>query len=178
MNKLTRQKSRRQLRNILVAFGYVALSLVVSGCSSLPPPSPTSENSTTHQPAARASVETPSPLSYGAITTTIKKNTTTQADLLALFGGPNIATLDSDGTEVWSYDRTASETTTTSQDNVSTQAKRLDVFFGLGIFSKGADVSQSSGSATVSHSIKSLTVIIKFNQNKTVKEYSARTSYF
>lgn len=174
MNKLTRQESTRQPRNILLAFECVAVLLVVTGCLTTPHPSPSPQATTTHQPAPRALVETPSPLSYGAITTAVKKGTTTQADLVVLFGGPNIATLDSDGTETWVYERTASETTTTTQDTVSTQAEstqaeRLDVFFGLGLFGRRS---------AVSHSIKSLTVIIKFNQDKTVKEYSARASYF
>jgi hypothetical protein len=126
----------------------------------------------------RPRVESPSPLSYGMITTTVKKGITTQSDLLGMFGGPNIATLDSDGTETWVYEKTASETTTNSRQTVTAQAERLDVFFGLGLLRKGTGVGQSNADTTVSHSVKTLTIIIKFNQDKTVKDFSARASYF
>ena len=154
------------------ALGCVASSLVVTGCLSPAPTTPAP------QPSASSPVAAPSPLSYGAITTTVKKGTTTQADLVSLFGGPNIATLDSDGTETWVYEKTASETTTTGQQTVTAQAERLDVFFGLGLVVKAAGIRQSNASTTVSHSIKTLTVVIKLNQDKTVKDFSARASYF
>lgn len=163
--------TKRQPSILPAVFGAVAAFFLLSGCVSLPPSPPLA-------PAEAPRIETPSRLSYGAITTRIKKGTTTQAELVELFGGPNIATLDSDGTETWVYEKTASETTTTSRQAVTTEAERLDVFFGLGLLRKGASASQSSGGTTVSHSIKTLTVIIKFNDDKTVKDFSARASYF
>jgi len=157
-------------RDLLILLACFVLPLVFAGCVSTPAaPEPT---------APTAAAEAPTPLSYGAITATVKKGVTTQADLVAVFGGPNIATLDSDGTETWVYEKTASETSTTSQDTVSTQAQRLDVFFGLGLTGKATVASQSSGRTTVAHSIKTLTVIVKFNQDKTVKDFSARASHF
>lgn len=154
---------------LLATSGCLATAVFLGGCASVPPPA---------QPPTPVAVETPSPLSYGAITATVKKGITTQADLIGLFGGPNITTLDSDGSETWVYERTASETSTSSQADVAVQARNLDVFFGLGFVGKGTVAAQSSGRATVTRSIKSLTVIIKFNQDKTVKDFSARASYF
>jgi hypothetical protein len=122
--------------------------------------------------------ESPSLLSYGSVTSSVKKGTTTQADLGSMFGGPNISTIDSDGNETWIYEKTTSETTTNSQSSINTKAERLDVFFGLGFIHKGKGEGNVRNNTTVSSSIKSLTVIIKFNQDKTVKDYSARASYF
>ena len=67
-----------------------------------PPPAPQVDN-----PAA-GTAERPSNLSYGTVTATVKKNVTTQAELIDMFGGPNISTTDKDGTESWVYERTAS----------------------------------------------------------------------
>lgn len=155
---------------LLATCGCLATAAFVLGCASVPPPAQP-------QPTPVA-VETPSPLSYGAITATVKKGVTTQAELVGLFGGPNITTLDADGSETWVYERIASETSASSQADVTAQARNLDVFFGLGFVGKGTVTAQSSGRATITRSIKSLTVIIKFNQDKTVKDFSARASYF
>jgi len=190
--KMSVKNTSKGLSGILpVAFAAVATVFLLGGCLSAsqldrsaqtsiaPPPAP-AETPRSETPQS----ETPNRLSYGAITTSVKKDTTTQAELVDLFGGPNIATLDSDGTETWVYEKTASETTTTTnRQAVTTQAERLDVYFGLGLLRKGTvrkgtGATQSSGDTTVSHSIKTLTVIIKFNQNKTVKDFSARASYF
>jgi hypothetical protein len=168
--KTSQTRGLKRIATILLAIcGGLATVVFIGGCSSVSP---------SVQPSAPVAVETPSPLSYGAITATVKKGVTTQAELVTMFGGPNIATLDSDGTESWVYERTISETSTTTQDTASSQARSLDVFFGLGLSGKDTAATQSSGRTTVAHSIKSLTVIIKFNQDKTVKDFSARSSYF
>ena len=171
LTKSPQHNFARRSANVPTAIGCIAFSLLLNGCASLAQPSAASQGSA-------APAERPSPLSYGAITSTVEKGVTTQSDLIELFGGPNIATKDSDGTETWVYERTSSETTATNQATTHTEAQRLDVFFGLGFVRKGAGVKQSSGRRTVSHSIRSLTVIIKFNPDNTVKDYSARASYF
>jgi hypothetical protein len=100
----------------------------------------------------------PSPLSYGMVTSRVKKGITTQSDLIRLFGGPNITTMDADGTETWVYDKTANE------------SEVMDTFFSLGYY--GAKHSRNA------NSIRNITVIIKFNKNKTVKDFSARAAIF
>jgi hypothetical protein len=176
MKKSTQHRSMRCSRIVQWELGAIVISFMLGGCLSSPQQTPTQANIS--QPSDRPQDETPTRLSYGAITATVKKGTTTQSDLVTLFGGPNITTLDSDGMETWVYERTASETSTTSQVAVNSQVERFDVFFGLGLMGKGADASRSSEHTNVAHSIKTLTVIIKFNQDKTVQEYSARASYF
>src|SRR5215210_6539721 len=82
----------------------VVSASLMAGCASdkTPPPSERVDN-----PAA-GTAEKPSNLSYGTITATIKKGVTTQLDLLEMFGGANVTTMDRDGTEVWMYERTSS----------------------------------------------------------------------
>ena len=178
MKQSTQHKSQRRLNIVGQSFGALALSVLLNGCLSPPQQTQSTAASSVPPSADVPRVATPSPLSYGAITSTVKKGTTTQGDLVRLFGGPNIATLDADGTETWVYEKTASETSTTSQQTVTAQAQRLDIYFGLGLLRQETGAAQSNAGATVTHSIKTLTVIIKFNQDKTVKDFSARASYF
>jgi len=129
------------------------------------------------QPAAQ-----PGRLSYGTVTSTVKKNQTTQAELLDLFGGPNISTTDATGLETWVYERSASDTDTSA----SNQARNLNAFFGAGGAAGGAAVgggvsggaSSDNSRARTSNSVRNLTVIVKFNPDKTVRDYSVRQSTF
>jgi hypothetical protein len=110
--------------------------------------------------------EQPERLSYGAVTSWVTKGITTQNRLIELFGGPNITTLDADGTETWVYERTGSRTETARDDSA---------------LSRWAQNIQDSGSSmreVSERGFRTLTVIFKFNQDKTVKDFSARASYF
>jgi hypothetical protein len=153
-------------------------SLMVAGCASdkTPPPAERVDN-----PAA-GTAERPSNLSYGTITATIKKNVTTQTDLLEMFGGPNVTTIDRDGSEVWHYERQSSMTDTAG----SQQDKNFNAFVGGGAGGGGAVVGGgvSGGSKSSNdqrrtvNSIRTLTLIVKFNADRTVKDYTSRASYF
>src|SRR5918993_276577 len=131
---------------------------------------------------AAAPAERPSNLSYGTVTSMVKKNVTTQAELIDLFGGPNISTTDKDGTETWVYERTASMSDTAG----SADQKNFAAFFGAGGTIGGATVGggASGGAAKQNNqqravnSVRTLTVVVKFNPDKSVKDYSARASYF
>jgi hypothetical protein len=162
----------------------LAVDLSAGGCASSNDKLPSSANA----PADRVdsptagTVERPSNLSYGTVTATVKKNVTTQMDLVNLFGGPNISTTDADGAETWVYERTASTTDTAG----SADQKQFAAFFGagaqigsatLGGGAAGGTAKQNDQRRTV-NSVRTLTVVVKFNPDKTVKDYSARASYF
>jgi hypothetical protein len=129
------------------------------------------------QPAAR-----PGRLSYGTVTSTVKKDQTTQAELLEMFGGPNISTTDASGLETWVYERSASDTDTSAQND----ARNLNAFFGAGGTVGGAALgggvaggaSSDNSRSRTSNSVRNLTVIVKFNPDKTVRDYSVRQSTF
>ena len=129
------------------------------------------------QPAAR-----PGRLSYGTVTSQVKKGQTTQAELLDLFGGPNISTTDASGLETWVYERSASETDASG----SSDARNLNAFFGAGGNVGGASVgggvaggaSSTRDRSRTTNSVRNLTVIVKFNEDKTVRDYSVRQSTF
>jgi hypothetical protein len=155
----------------------VISAVLVAGCADkTPPPSQRVDN-----PAA-GTAEKPSNLSYGTVTATVKKNVTTQSDLIDMFGGPNISTTDKDGSEKWVYERTSSMNDTAG----SAQDKNFNAFFGgggnIGGATVGGGVSGGSRSAadkrTSVNSVRTLTVVVTFNPDKTVKDYTVRASYF
>jgi hypothetical protein len=135
--------------------------------------------------------DSPSKLTYGMIKGRVEKGKTTQDEILELFGGPDTMTTDRDGTEVWMYDKTTS-TVTGSQAVSSAQAEKSEAgtmaaFFGIPFVTgvggaKGNTASESArvaqASNTVTRSSKTITFIVKFNDNKTVKDYAVRQSKY
>lgn len=90
-------------------------------------------------------------LTAGTVKKEIIKGVTTQAKVMQLFGAPNLMTMDSDGNEVWNYNK-MSYTTTTGQDG------------GSLIFWSG---SRSMRSSTT----QSFDLIIVFDSNDVVRDY-------
>jgi hypothetical protein len=161
-------------------FCAMLMTAAIAGCSSSKGCGATPAERVDNPAAGTA--ERPSNLSYGTVTSMVKKNVTTQAELIDLFGGPNISTTDKDGTETWVYERTSSMSDTAG---VADQ-KNVAAFFGAGGTIGGATVGGgAAGSAAKQNdqrrtvnSVRTLTVVVKFNPDKTVKDYSARASYF
>ncbi len=85
-----------------------------------------------------------------------------QADVATALGSPNIVTKDSDGKETWIYDKTATEASYSNSHGYGTVLL-------LG-FSRDA--------GAVSHSQKTLTVIIKFGEKQSVESFSYHASKF
>jgi hypothetical protein len=99
-------------------------------------------------------------------------------DLLQIFGGPNIATTDRDGVETWVYERTATQTDVQTQSQAAQGALNLGLFFRHVELGASGAVGRSATASSVSSSIRSLTVIVKFAGDKTVADYSVRASTF
>lgn len=103
-----------------------------------------------------------SELTHGNVQLNLKVGTTTQAEVLEVFGAPNITTIDSQGREVWSYQRAAS-----AQQSVSDSQ-------GWTIILAGGSQSASGFESTS----RMLTLIIKFDGNKVVSDFRSRASNF
>lgn len=105
-----------------------------------------------------------------------------QADVAVALGSPNIVTKDSQGDETWIYDKIATEASYSS----SSQSEGVGVAGGAGGvidkvlllggvgYSRGA-TSQAGASATTQ---KTLTVVIKFDRESLVKDFSYHASKF
>lgn len=99
-----------------------------------------------------------------------------QAEVAEALGSPNIVTKDSEGNESWIYDKIATE--------VSYSKDSGGLFGGAGglienwrlLPAGGATYSRSAGAAAQTQ--KTLTVVIKFDENAKVKSLSYHASKF
>lgn len=92
-----------------------------------------------------------STLSQGNVQLLMEIGITTKAEVIDVFGSPNVTTRDGEGREVWTYQRQAT----------LTQAGTSEFFV--------SGVSQTS---------RMMTLIIKFDENDIVADYSSRESNF
>ena len=149
-------------------------------------------------PSAYAQDSQVSTVGYGLVTSKIKKNITTQEDLIVLLGAPNITTTDAEGSETWVYDKVSTETvqqgkiTGEGAQSGRTDASAKGEEFGVNIlvagYKKGNEHVSGTSSAQSkvsaqdevkrSTTTKNFTLIIKFNDNKTVKTYTVRQASF
>jgi outer membrane protein assembly factor BamE (lipoprotein component of BamABCDE complex) len=96
------------------------------------------------------------------------------AEVAQVLGSPNIVSTDEKRREVWIYDKISTETAySTSEGGVASLilVGLTDVFLG-----GGGGVSGSSGASSTSQ--RTLTVIIKFDENKQVRDFAYHTSRF
>jgi len=108
----------------------------------------------------------------------VQKGVTTQRDLIKRFGGPNLTTYDDSGREVWVYERTSTQT------EVRSNSQSREASASIGLFFKSIDVGasgskeKSSGSVTSASAIRSITVMVTFAPDRTVYDYTVRSTYF
>lgn len=96
------------------------------------------------------------------------------AEVAEVLGSPNIVTTDEQRREVWIYDRIATESVhSASRAGVSA----LILGFGSqGGAAGGAGYSQSAGASSVSQ--RTFTVIVKYDGENKVRDFSYRTARF
>jgi outer membrane protein assembly factor BamE (lipoprotein component of BamABCDE complex) len=96
------------------------------------------------------------------------------AEVAAVLGSPNIVSTDEERREVWIYDKIATDTAySSSSGGISTL-----ILGGGGSVAGGAggNANQSAGAASTSQ--RTLTVIIKFDADKKVRDFAYHTSRF
>jgi hypothetical protein len=104
-------------------------------------------------------------LTAGQVSLTLKKNVTTQAEVVETFGAPNIVTANGDGEEIWTYQKNATVSSGSSSSGYAT-------IILAGTSSSNSGFEQSS---------RTMTLIIKFKEVKGVKvvsDFSSRSSSF
>ena len=131
------------MKNILLVFIF---SILLTGCVTAPEPL-TKKNSE---------------LTQGMVQMNLEVGKTTKADVIETFGAPNITTRDSSGNEVWTYQR---------QAQISQSSSSSGFIFVI-IAGKS---SEASGFETSS---KMMTLIIKFDGNDIVTDFKSRASNF
>lgn len=123
----------------------IAILVVLSGCAS-----------------NEAVLKRSSELTQGTVQMHLVSGQTTKAEVLEVFGAPNVTTRDGSGREVWSYQRQA-------------QVSRSSSRSGFWTILLGGGGSSSSGFETSSRMI---TLIIKFNADDFVTDFRSRASNF
>ncbi len=132
-----------------IQFLRLVAVLIVSGCS-------------TESPKVSLATEARADLTHGAVQLRLKRGETTQSEVLTAFGAPNIATIDGDGREVWTYRRHATVTTASSSAG----------YFNVVVFGAGAQ------DATVTSESRSMTLIVKFDEARRVCDFRSMSTSF
>lgn len=126
------------------AIAGIMASLLVAGCATFPKPDESAQQSN---------------LTHGTVKSQITKGKTTQAEILQIFGAPNITTKNKDQQEVWNYHKISYE---------SFGASKNDVYFFL----------QGGSRAVSSTTSRSFDLIITFDSNDVVTDYSVISAQF
>ncbi len=121
------------------------IGLVSSGCYTAPKVGDESQGSN---------------LTVGMVKTQIIKGETNQAEILEIFGAPNIITKNRDNDEVWNYNRMSFETASSSGGILA--------IFWTGNVAGAGGASKAASTATT----KSFDLILIFDENDVVIDYS------
>ncbi|MSR09715.1 MAG: hypothetical protein EXR82_09400 [Gammaproteobacteria bacterium] len=135
---------------MLRSFAAIALfsfAVLLSGCF-VPQPQPVTTRN--------------SELTHGNVQLNVKVGETTQTQVLETFGAPNITSIDGSGQEVWTYQRQATVSQSTSGKNYWT------------IILAGGSTEASGFEQTQ----RTMTLIIKFDASKIVSDFKSRSSNF
>lgn len=135
-------------------FYLLALLLLINGCA-------TTKETVNYQK---------SNLTFGMVKKNLIKGQTTQAEILNLFGAPNITTANKSGEEVWTYDKIA----VTKEDVAAGLSIGGGGLAGAGVIGGAASVSGSNSST----SCRSITLIITFGEKDIVKDYAVMAQEF
>jgi outer membrane protein assembly factor BamE (lipoprotein component of BamABCDE complex) len=99
-----------------------------------------------------------------------------QADVAVALGSPNIVSKDSEGNEAWIYDKIATEISYSKDSGgIGVVAGGIVESWSVGL-GGGAGYSKSAGA--MAQTQKTLTVVIKFDENNLVKTLSYHSSKF
>lgn len=95
-------------------------------------------------------------------------------EVVSVLGSPNIVTSDEQRREVWVYDKFATESAySTSSGGVSAL-----VLAGIGNVLGGAAPSVSNSTGATSKTQRTLTIIIKFDESRKVRDFAYHSSSF
>jgi len=126
---------------------FIVLAIaILSGCATAPAPVDNRNSA----------------LTQGNVQLNLRVGQTTKANVLEVFGSPNITTRDAEGHEVWTYQRHATVAQSSSKES----------FWTILLVGSG---SSASGFSETS---RTMTLIIKFDATDVVSDFRSRTSDF
>lgn len=149
------------LRSPGLALNVLAASLALGGCMSAPQ----------HREAVRS--DPADRLTVGTVQKEIHLGMS-GAEVIAALGAPNIVTTDDERREVWTYDRIATEVVHSS----SGASLMTLVLGGGGSLLGGASGGVAQSAGATSRTQRTLTVIIRFDEQKKVRDFAYHASQF
>lgn len=144
------------MKSSAIRLGLLATALVAAGCSATQHRTEVQDDS-----AERVTV--------GTVQREIRVGMPS-ADVAAILGAPNIVSTDAGRREVWIWDKISSEVS---------YSRSSGVIAGLVVGSSGGGAGGGSKNAGASSaSQRTLTIIVKFDDDGLVRDFSYRTSSF
>ena len=110
-----------------------------------------------------------SELTHGNVQMNLKVGETTQAQVLDVFGAPNITTIDGSGQEIWTYQRAA-----TVEQSASSRGFWTILLTG----EAAATAGQSQETSGFEQTQRMMTLIIRFSDQRVVTDFRSRASEF
>jgi len=101
-----------------------------------------------------------------------------QADVATALGSPNIVTRDMSGTETWVYDKIASEASYSSSSATVAGGVGAGGLAGPALILGGVGGVANRKAGAMSTTQKTLTVVIKFDENNQVKTFTYHSTKF
>ncbi|MBN2779737.1 MAG: hypothetical protein JXQ74_01585 [Alphaproteobacteria bacterium] len=101
-------------------------------------------------------------LTYGTVKSQIVKGQTTQTEVIQMLGSPNMVSKTKGGDEVWTYSKQSYDSSSASSA------------YGVGLIFAGFSGGKSNRSSTVS----TFDLMITFDKNDVVKDYSVVSSQY
>jgi len=114
-------------------------------------------------------VEKKDKLTLGKVQSQIKKGMN-QSEVLRVLGSPNIVTKNSNRNEVWTYDKIG--TSQSSSNNASATYGQAQLGRGFWAFLFGGTTNSVQSNSDRNTESKSLTVIITYDSNKVVSDFT------
>jgi outer membrane protein assembly factor BamE (lipoprotein component of BamABCDE complex) len=110
-----------------------------------------------------------SELTHGNVQMNLKLGETSQTQVLEAFGAPNITSIDGSGQEVWTYQRAA-----TVSQSTSTKGFWTVLLTGPSALLGG----QSQEASGFEQTQRTMTLIIRFDDKKIISDFRSRSSEF
>ena len=100
------------------------------------------------------------------------------AEVAVALGSPNIVTTDNERREVWVYDKISTQTAFSRSEGGVSFLVLGGALLGNGLVGGGINPGYSSGSGASATQQRTLTVIVKFDNQKKVRDFAYHTSRF
>ncbi len=116
-------------------------------------------------------------LTVGTVQREIKEGMS-EAEVIEALGSPNIVSTDEKGREVWVYDKISTDRVySTSSGGISSLILGGGIV-GNALLGGGVSPSYKRGAGASSTSQRTLTIVIKFNEQKKVREFAYHATRF